>query len=295
MGDQPLQIPVLSPDQVVSEQVKLAAEGAIKSLSEVSSGLRINRVSGGPGVVTISQIADRVAATRTQIFENINTILGQAEPPTNIDALLKQQIPEGDTNSDDQTRAKNIILATLISLPPNERAVVMANPLRLQMTCKNAIFGSRVSNNDKICAVCAGNIQRSPAFGSLGSLPKEKQDLAYCSLNRLEMLMAGSGLDDSKKEGVRRQAMAFFNKATFSDAEWKFPKSKDSDETENLQSDRKDLESLALAHLLRFIDEESRSGLPLDRVHMQKDDGNVDDTKTVKAFVDDLLQPQNAA
>jgi hypothetical protein len=216
------------------------------------------------------------------------------EPATNIDALLGQQIPGDDENAGKRERAKNVILATLISLPPSERAAVMNDPKRLQMTCKNAIFGSLVSDNDKICAICASNMQRSQAYSSLGKLSAEKQNLAYSSLNRLEMLMASSDIDDNKKEGVRKQAMQFFSKAIWSadSTQWTFPKSPADDGTITIENNRnKAIETLCLAHLLHFIGQESYEQLPLDKIYTQKNDGTIDDAKTMKTFVEEIVQP----
>jgi hypothetical protein len=291
----PFQVQTMPVGQTVDAQAALAAGEAVKGLDTVSKGLNINYVAGRPGVVTVSQLGQgQRVETGAQILGNIDTILGQVEPTTSIDALLGQQIPAGEDEADSnkRTRAKNAILATLVSLPPSERAAVMQNPERLRVLCKNAIFGSLVSGNDKVCAICASNMQRSPAYILLGSLPKEKQSLAYWSLNCLEMLMAGSGIGNDKKEEVRKQAMAFFSKATIGEGEWKFPKSSDEEGSSiALKNDNKALETLALAHLLRFIDQESRGQLPLGKVHMQKEDGGIDASKTVKAFIDELQEP----
>jgi hypothetical protein len=196
----------------------------VRLLEDVARGAKVSSHGGMPSVVSLSSLALAKPGSRTEALQAVNSLLRENGGP-NLGHLLAQQIPkDGPDALKQRERAESVLLGTLISLPPAEREAVMQEQNRLRIICKNAIFGSLVSKNDRICAICTSNVQKSPSYQGMSALPQEMQAVAKQGAQRLEMLMARApGLNEAQKEAIRSKAMNFFKETTCKDAVMSFP------------------------------------------------------------------------
>jgi len=190
--------------------VQSARKAAIRLLRGIAKGARISPDANTPGVVSLSSLALTKPEARHQLLMNVDTLLQSGGP--GLQQLIAQQIPKNGPDAlKRMERAENVLLATLASLPPSGREAAMQDPERLQALCKNAIFGSLVSKNDKICAICAGNVRKSASYTAMAELPEAMRPLAHQSAQRLEMLLARApNLSEEQREVIRGRAMDFF-------------------------------------------------------------------------------------
>ena len=276
------------PVMVLSEAQQMASSTAVRLLTDAARSMGVSSNARLPSVVPLSSLSLMKPKSRTQIFSNIDRLLQPSN--TSLQGLIEQQIPPG-ADVKQRERAENVLLATLISLPPSERAAVMQDPARLQTLCKNAVFGSLVSTNDKICAVCASNTQKSPAYQGMANLPEAMRPLAHQSAQRLEMLMARNpDLDEKQREAIRAKAMEFFQKATFAEDLMTFPSpfaaQPSADTTATVRLNSEDASMLHFGYLLKSLGEETYKPFDIpDQVYMQKEDGKVNEGLTLNAWL----------
>lgn len=271
----------------LTETQRAAGSAAVKSLAGLASSIRVSSHARLPSVVPLSSLAMAKPGSRAETLLAVNSLLQESGGPS-LEHLVAQQIPGNDPNATQRKeRAENVLLATLISLPPAEREAVMQNPARLQALCKNAIFGSLASNNDKICAICSGNVKKSPAYQRISELPSAVQPLAHRSAQRLEMFMARNpDLDEKQKEALREKAMEFFQKATCEEDVMKFPSPFPDRPDATLHFNARDADMLHFGYLLKSLGEETYKQFDIpDQIHMQLKDGKANKDLTLNAWL----------
>ncbi|MDR0445086.1 MAG: hypothetical protein LBG98_02265 [Puniceicoccales bacterium] len=273
---------------LITTEQKDIQSNTLNLLQSIAKQGNIESHASGPSVVNLSSLmVGKDLKAHGKILGDIDTLLKRANSDGGLEGLLAQQIPEG--NRDQINRAKEVILATLVSLPQSERKAILNDPKRLQSMCKNAIFGSLISKNDKVCAICSSNVQKSPAYKGINQLDKSVQPLVRQSAQRLEMLMTRApNLNEKQKEDIRTKAMDFFQKTEFNNNTLHFPiKSPthhDSNALAHLDSKRADMRHLG--YLLKSLGEDTYKQFTIpDQIFMQHGQGDVNGDLTLNQWL----------